>query len=47
MARSDYDHWNEEADRVWWEEEGRFPLDPPDPDDDDLDRYGRYADEEE
>lgn len=23
MARSDYDHWNEEADIVWWQEEGR------------------------
>lgn len=23
MARSDYAHWNEEADIVWWQEEGR------------------------
>ena len=23
MARSDYAHWNEDADRVWWQEEGR------------------------
>lgn len=23
MPRSDYEHWNEEADRVWYEEEGR------------------------
>lgn len=23
MARSDYDHWNEEADQVWWQEEGK------------------------
>lgn len=25
MPRADYEHWNEEADRVWYEEEGRFP----------------------
>lgn len=38
MARSDYEHWNEEADRVWYEEEGRFPLSTMDPDpQDDLD----------
>ena len=24
MPRSDYAHWNEEQDRVWWQEEGRF-----------------------
>ncbi len=24
MARSDYAHWNEEADHMWWQEEGRF-----------------------
>lgn len=23
MSRADYAHWNEEADRVWWEEEGK------------------------
>lgn len=23
MARSDYTHWNEEQDLVWWQEEGR------------------------
>lgn len=22
-AREDYEHWNEDADRMWWEEEGR------------------------
>lgn len=35
MARSDYAHWNEEQDRVWWEEEGKHHgyEDPPDPDD--------------
>ena len=45
MSRSDYAHWNEEQDRVWWEEEGkhveedRFDADEdwrdePPPDDD-------------
>jgi hypothetical protein len=23
MPLSDYSHWNEEAERVWWEEEGK------------------------
>lgn len=23
MSRKDYDHWNEEADIMWWLEEGR------------------------
>jgi len=23
MARSDYAHWNEDADYMWWQEEGR------------------------
>ena len=23
MSRADYAHWNEEADIVWWQEEGR------------------------
>ncbi|HMD79750.1 MAG TPA: hypothetical protein VKE92_00495, partial [Anaerolineales bacterium] len=33
-ARSDYDHWNEDADRMWWEEEGKHPHEPEyDPDD--------------
>lgn len=31
-ARSDYDHWNEEADLVWYQEEGRH-IEEPDPDD--------------
>jgi len=29
MARSDYAHWNEEQDIVWWQEEGRFGNEPP------------------
>lgn len=36
MSRADYAHWNEEQDRVWWEEEGRHadscdPLEGDDP----------------
>lgn len=23
MSRSDYEHWNEEADYMWWHEEGK------------------------
>jgi hypothetical protein len=30
MARSDYAHWNEEQDIVWWQEEGRHQDDPND-----------------
>jgi len=48
MARSDYAHWNEEQDRVWWEEEGKhhgdeepYDLDPSDAD------YGREYDDPE
>jgi hypothetical protein len=34
MPIADYSHWNEEAERVWWEEEGRHSDEPPyDPDD--------------
>ena len=35
MSRSDYAHWNEEQDRVWWQEEGRFQGDPNESDPDD------------
>jgi hypothetical protein len=28
MGREDYEHWNEDADYVWWQEEGRHPYDP-------------------
>jgi hypothetical protein len=27
MSRAHYDHWNEEADQMWWQEEGRFGHD--------------------
>jgi hypothetical protein len=30
MSRADYAHWNEEATRVWWEEEGRHAEEPRD-----------------
>lgn len=29
MARSDYAHWNEEQDSMWWAEEGRFGSEEP------------------
>jgi hypothetical protein len=29
MPIEDYAHWNEEAQRVWWEEEGKHPYEPP------------------
>jgi phosphohistidine swiveling domain-containing protein len=35
-ARSDYDHYNEEADRMWWEEEGKHPESEPDFDSPDM-----------
>ena len=36
MARSDYEHWNEEADYMWWNEEGKHVEEPPEPDDDEM-----------
>jgi len=50
VSRSDYAHWNEEQDRVWWEEEGRHHgyEDEPDPDRDlDEEDWQRRAYEEE
>jgi len=29
MARSDYAHWNEDQDAMWWLEEGRFGSEGP------------------
>ena len=37
MSRRDYDHWNEDADYMWWMEEGRHVEEPPDYDDDPYD----------
>lgn len=31
MSRADYAHWNEEADQIWWAEEGRHTDEPSDP----------------
>lgn len=34
MSRADYAHWNEEADQVWWAEEGSHVVEyNPEPDD--------------
>lgn len=34
MSRQDYAHWNEDADYMWWHEEGKHPSEPEyDPDD--------------
>ena len=48
MPISDYSHHNEEAERIWWEEEGRHdPYEDPDPDRHEAD-YGAadaYAEE--
>jgi len=32
MPISDYAHWNEDAPRIWWEEEGRHVPEPCEPD---------------
>lgn len=36
MPIADYSHWNEDAEYMWWMEEGRHAdaYDPPDPYDD-------------
>lgn len=44
MPLTDYAHWNEDAERVWWEEEGRHVEEPPDPDDWE-DGYNLHADD--
>jgi hypothetical protein len=46
MSRADYAHWNEDADYMWWMEEGRHPEEPPDPFDHD-DRYDPDEEEED
>jgi hypothetical protein len=37
MSRADYAHWNEDADMVWWQEEGRHVEEAPE--------YDPYEDE--
>ncbi len=35
MPLADYAHWNEDAERIWWEEEGKHDTnEPPEPDQD-------------
>lgn len=44
MSRADYEHWNEERDQVWWQEEGQHygHEDPPDPDEEQYEIRTRY-----
>ena len=32
MPLSDYAHWNEDAEYMWWHEEGKHVEEPPEPD---------------
>jgi len=34
MPLKDYAHWNEDAEYMWWHEEGKHVEEPPAPDDD-------------
>lgn len=34
MPLADYAHWNEDAEYMWWHEEGKHMDEPPEPDDD-------------
>lgn len=48
MSRADYEHWNEDADFMWWNEEGKHIEEPEyDPDDylPDLDAADNFAEE--
>lgn len=44
-ARSDYSHWNEDADYMWWNEEGKHESEPDEPDD--YDDYNDDLDDDE
>jgi len=47
-ARSDYKHHGEDADAMWYQEEGRFSSEPEDdPDNGDADFYDDYAHDDE
>jgi len=39
MSLKNYEHWNEDAQYMWWQEEGRFGSEEPDydPYEDDFD----------
>ena len=50
MPLADYAHWNEEAEQVWWQEEGRHGDEPLDPDydrdrSDELDALDAFGEE--
>ena len=47
MALKDYAHWNEDAQAMWWAEEGRFGSEEPDYDPDDFLPYDDEEDDEE
>lgn len=58
MALKDYAHWNEDAQMMWWQEEGRFAADegpeydpddflPGQDDDDEDDEEGPFNDSAE
>lgn len=50
MPRADYEHWNEESDRVWYEEEGRHaPSETDGMSDEDIKQmvYDRMMEDEE
>lgn len=38
MSLKDYAHWNEDAQYMWWQEEGRFGSEEPEYDDREDDR---------
>lgn len=42
MPLKDYAHWNEKAERIWWEEEGRHETEPPD-----VDEYDWHPEEDQ
>jgi hypothetical protein len=46
MPLADYAHWNEEAPRIWYEEEGKHPYEP-DPDLDPIHADYPFAEEDD
>jgi hypothetical protein len=50
MPLADYAHWNEDAEYMWWHEEGKHAdaYEPPDPDDESWrDEPDEWDDEED
>jgi len=39
MPLADYSHWNEDAEYMWWHEEGKHEQGPPEPDPEDPGYY--------